>query len=340
MADGFADRLLAAIEAKGTPAVVALDPVWEQLPAELARRGRGTVRVALEERLGAIGQFSRTVIDLIAPIVPAVKINSAYFECYHAAGVALYDELISHARSCGLVTIGDCKRGDVGHTAEMYARACLGGTGGDDLSGGDLGGDTSASLPDAVTISGYFGVDGAQPFIDAARAGGRGLFVLVRTSNPSAAALQDAVLQDGGKVHERVAEQLASWAGQPGLIGAGGYSAVGAVVATRHASDATRLRAAMPRSIFLVPGYGAQGGRAEDFAPCFDAAGRGAIIAAGRSVIFAYRAAAGGTAERGDWQSAIEESCRSFACDVAGLMRRGSGATPAAQRPGPGAATA
>lgn len=318
MPGGFADRLLTAIEARRAPAVVALDPVWELLPERLTR---GVAADDTNAILAGIRAFSRRVVDVIAPIVPAVKINSAYFERYHAAGVALFDELIAYAVQGGLITIADCKRGDVGHTAEMYARACLGewGTAGS-MTRAASAVPSFSSHADAVTVNGYFGLDGVKPFIDAARALGRGVFVLVRTSNPSAAAIQDIAVADGRKIHEIVAEQVDGWSRAPGLLGESGYSVVGAVVATRDKADAARLRARMPASIFLVPGYGAQGGQADDFAPYFDASGRGALIAAGRSVIFAYREGAHRAMCAEDWPSSVEAACRAFADDVATLV--------------------
>lgn len=317
MAVGFADRLLTAIEARRAPAVVALDPVWEMLPEPLTR---GAALGDAQAVLAGIRAFSRRIIEVIAPIVPAVKINSAYFERYHSAGVALFDELIGYARQCGLITIADCKRGDVGHTAEMYARACLGEWGASAEAIRLAPEAPSFSVhADAVTVNGYFGLDGVKPFIDAARAHGRGVFVLVRTSNPSAATIQDVALADGRKVHEAVAAQVDAWSREPALLGELGYSAIGAVVATRDKYDAARLRARMPASIFLVPGYGAQGGQAADFAPYFDTSGRGALIAAGRSVIFAYREVAHRAACADDWPSAVESACRTFAGDVSTL---------------------
>lgn len=319
MPDGFADRLLAAIERRRAPAVVALDPVWESLPEPLTR---GVASGDVPALLARIREFSRRVIEVIAPIVPAVKINSAYFERYHAAGVALFDELFGYAAHCGLITIADCKRGDVGHTAEMYARACLGewGTAGSTICTG-ASAQVFNSHADSVTVNGYFGLDGVKPFMDAAGTLGRGVFVLVRTSNPSAAAIQDIALADGRKVHEVVAEQVDAWSRATGLMGQSGFSGLGAVVATRDKADAARLRERMSASLFLVPGYGAQGGQAADFAPYFDASGRGAIIAAGRSVIFAYREGSHRAARAEDWPASIEAACRAFANDVAGLAR-------------------
>jgi orotidine-5'-phosphate decarboxylase len=290
----FADQLLAAIDAKQSPACVALDPVFESLPDELRSGVRSEDQSA---RLLAIGTFSRRVLELIAQHIPVVKINSAYFECYHADGVRLYDELLAEAAAMGLMTIGDCKRGDVGHTAEMYATAHLGGL-----------------TPHAITINGYFGLDGVKPFIDVAQTAGKGVFVLVRTSNPSAAAIQDVVTEGGRKVHEIVASQVNEWATDRGMTGISGYSSIGAVVATRNPADAARLRKAMPNSIFLVPGYGAQGGKASDFAPYFNPDSRGALVAAGRSVIYAFSGASP------NWAGCITVACQRLCAETAGIL--------------------
>lgn len=302
MAEHFADRVTAGVQRMKAPCVVALDPVFEKLPEPLMS---GVANDDASARLAAIQSFALGVIDAIAPLVPIVKINAAYFEVYGAAGFALYGALTSHARQHGLIVIGDAKRGDVGHTAEMYAAAHLG-----------INGSAKPLAADAVTINGYFGADGAKPFIDAAKRSGGGVFVLVRTSNPSATVIQDQVTADGRKVHEIVAGEVAAWASKADTIGACGYSLVGAVAATRNAEDAQRLRRAMPQSILLVPGYGAQGGTAADFAPYFAREGMGAIIVAGRSVIYSHAVAAYRDRFAGDWKSCVSEACADFAADV------------------------
>jgi orotidine-5'-phosphate decarboxylase len=296
----FADRLSDAVRARATPAVVALDPVVEHLPAEL----RGDHPVDGPAAVSALGEFCTTAIDLIAPVVPAVKLNIACFERHGPAGLAVYLAAAAHAARRGLLVIGDVKRGDVGHTAELYARAHL-------------------PAVDAITVSGYLGADGVEPFLELAAPEGRGVFVLVRTSNPSAGSIQDLVLQDGRKLHEALAARVADWAARPGRLGATGWSCVGAVVATRDAADAARLRAAMPRSIFLVPGYGAQGGMAEDFRPCFRPDGGGALIAAGRSVIFAHESDDIRRQAGPRWEDCLVHACRAFAADVARLLPGG-----------------
>ncbi len=297
MTASFADRLLQAVRDKAAPAAVALDPVLDRLPAGISG----------ESAPDRVLAFGRRVIEAVALIVPVVKINIAYFEVLGPTGVRVYHDLIADASRKGLIVIGDVKRGDVGHTAELYAQAHLGG-------GGDLG--SKAGLPDAITVSGYFGRDGVAPFIEIARPEGRGIFVLVRTSNPSAAEIQDVEARDGKKLHEHVAACVARWAADSDTIGRCGYSAVGAVVATRDAADAARLRDAMPRSIFLVPGYGAQGGRAEDFRPYFKPDGTGAIVAAGRSIIFAHERPEYRDRFDDDWQACIAHACKEFVADL------------------------
>jgi orotidine-5'-phosphate decarboxylase len=288
--------------------VVAIDPVYSRLPPEIAEHRELNDEADAEAALDAILEFCRRVIRIVAPFVPAVKINSAYFERYYAEGIEGYYELVQEAGERGLLVIGDVKRGDVGHTAEMYALA--------HLANPDFVNLEDQIAPDAVTVNAYFGLDGVKPFIDVARDAGKGVFVLVRTSNESAPLIQDIPTQDGRKMHEVIADQVAQWAEESQTLGEKGYSAVGAVVATRDPQDAARLRAAMPRSIFLVPGYGAQGGSAEHFAPYFAPGGKGAIVVAGRSVIYAYDQPRYQEEFSSQWEKCIEQACKDFVADL------------------------
>lgn len=312
MKRNFADRLIDAVRQKKTPAVVALDPVYTRLPAEVKGRsgGRGP-----HAELVAIVAFCSEVIRVVAPLVPAIKVNSAYFERYLAKGVEAYIGVIREAAARGVLVIGDVKRGDVGHSAEQYAAAHL-------LdSQGEKGG--SRSAPDAVTINGYFGLDGVRPFVEVATGTGRGVFVLVRTSNTSAATVQDIVTLDGRKMHEVVASLVRGWASDPRTVGRFGYSSVGAVVAATDRADAVALREAMPSSIFLVPGYGTQGRTADDVQPYFKPDGTGAIVAAGRSIIYAFEGGPDREATSGEWLPRIEQACKDFISDlgrVAGIV--------------------
>jgi len=298
----FADRLFEAIDAKGAPVCVGLDPVYGKLPAALR-----SPEATLEEEVTAIGSFCEQVIDAVAPHVPAVKPQIAYFERYGSPGLALYYQVVALAQEAGLIVIGDVKRGDIGSTAEAYADAHLGTLASED--------EIWTWAPDAVTVNGYFGADGLDPFVRACRAGGAGLFVLVRTSNPGGAAVQDFEGSGGKKFFVHMAEQVAALGDGDGLVGAGGYSCVGAVVGATYPREARLLREVMARQIFLVPGYGAQGATAADCAAAFDADGRGAIVNASRSVLYAF-------ADRPNvpWRRAVRQAAERFAGDIAAAV--------------------
>ncbi len=317
----FADRLLEAIEDKGSPVCVGLDPVWEKLPEEF-REGTGVPSDEEEididdededegeddlddeeiEQAEAIGDFCHEVLEIVETIVPAVKIQSAYFEKYGSVGVDLYEALISRAQDLGLVVIGDVKRNDIGSTAAAYAQGHL-----------HTPEAADRAAADAITVNGYFGADGLASFVQAAREEGKGIFVLVRTSNPSAKAIQDFADAAGKKFFEHLAGEVAAIGSAAELIGEQGYSCVGAVVGATYPDEARRLRAIMPQQIFLVPGYGAQGATAADCAAAFKPDGLGAIVNASRSVIFAH---ADKKYASPDWRHAIERSARDFARDI------------------------
>ena len=252
--------------------------------------------------LAAVMQLLRlpdgTIKALVADIVPAVKPQVAHFERYGGAGMSAYHQVIRTARQAGLIVIADVKRGDIGSTAEQYAAAYL----------------NRMDGPDALTVNGYFGADGLRPFVEAARAGGNGLFVLVRTSNPSARDVQDFTDAEGKTLFQHTAQCVASLGEAGELIGARGYSLVGAVVAATYPQEARLLREIMPQQLFLVPGYGAQGAGAEDCAAAFKPDGTGAIVNASRSVIYAFRRP--GQVEA-DWKAAVREAARAFAGDIA-----------------------
>jgi orotidine-5'-phosphate decarboxylase len=296
----FADDLLAAIDEKGSPVCVGLDPVYERLPKEYQKDHREEF-----ERAEGIGAFCREVLRVVAPLVPAIKIQSAYFERYGAPGVELYQRLVDVAHDLDLIVIGDVKRGDIGSTAQAYADGHMRGL----LS--PYGATTG--IPDAITINPYFGVDGIQPFVDLAGQEDRGVFLLVRTSNPSAKDVQDFEGAGGKKVFEHVAEMVARIGGGEDLIGQRGYSCVGAVVGATYPQEARRLRELMPQQIFLVPGYGAQGASAEDCAAAFGKDGLGAIVNASRSVLFAHESSLYAGM---DWRKAVELAARKFADEI------------------------
>lgn len=312
MPENFADRLMAAIKAKRSPTCVGIDPVYSRLPAEIAEDAELNDESDSEVALDAVLEFCRRVIKIVAPYVPAVKLNTAFFERYYWDGIDAYFDLIQEADRAGLVVIGDCKRGDIGSTAELYARSAL--------AEPDFANLEDLTGPDAVTVSSYFGIDGVKPFIDIARDDDKGLFVLVRTSNESAAELQSAKLESGLTVAEHIAQQVESWAQEPGLVGTCGYSSVGAVVATRDPDEIIRLRGMMPHCLFLVPGYGAQGGTAADFMPCFKSDKTGALITASRSVIYAFEDMKYIERFTSEWDKCIEQACKDFVTEVNGAL--------------------
>lgn len=277
MTDHFADRLLAACKAKGAAVCIGLDPVWERLPS--------AVTEAHGDPVAAIEAFCASVLQVVAEQVPCVKVQIACFERYGASGVAAYERVVAAAKALGLIVIGDVKRGDIGTSAAHYAAGHLAG----------------AAAADALTVSAYLGADSLEPFIKLAAAQGKGLFALVRTSNPGGDAIQGLPLADGRSVGQAVADMIAEVGSQQATyVGQSGYSLLGAVVGATKPQDAALLRKRMPKQIFLMPGFGAQGGQVQDVAPCFDAAGRGAIITASRSVIYAFGADAGT-----DWTRAV-----------------------------------
>jgi len=299
MATHFADRLVAAIRQKNAPVCVGLDPLVERLPSAV-REAHG------DEPWTALLLYGRDVIRAVAAHVPAIKINIAFFEPYHAEGIRVYHELVAHAKTAGLLVIGDVKRADIGHSSTQYAVAHLG--------------DGGAALPDAVTVNPYFGYDAIKPFVDAARTTGGGLFVLVQTSNESASQVQGLTLADGSTVCQSVARLVQSWAGAEGLIGKSGYSCIGAVVSPRDLESTVRIRALMPNCIFLVPGFGAQGRTADEVAKCFKPDGTGALVTASRSVIYAYEDAKYRSAGI-DWQECVAAACKEFVAIVRNVLR-------------------
>ena len=275
----FGDRLTRAALEIGNPCVVGLDPHLDLLPAEFDRARDASV--PREDRAAAMAEFLCELIDVAAGRVPAVKPQSAFFEVFGAAGVAAWERVVTAARQAGLLVIGDVKRGDIGSTAASYARAYLEG-----LTPAD-----EPHLCDAITVNAYLGGDSLEPFLAACERTGRGLFVLVRTSNPGSSDFQ----QHGSpELSAHVARCVAQWG--DALVGPEGLSSIGAVVGATHPEVLQEMRALMPRTPLLLPGYGAQGAGAHDVVDAFlapDPPGelpcRGALVSASRSVAFAHR---------------------------------------------------
>ena len=283
------DRLIQAIKEKKAPICVGLDPRIEDLPPELVSQ--------YPEAGELLFAFNKAIIDEIADLVPAVKPQIAMYERYGLSGLAGYVKTLDYAKAKGLFVIGDIKRGDIGSTAEAYAEGHLG----------------VGFKQDWITINPYMGQDSVQPFIKACETHDRGLFVLVKTSNPGSRDIQDIITADGIPVYEQVAKQVSQWGS--GLIGEMGFSAVGAVVGATQSHAITRIKALMPRTFFLVPGYGAQGGSAEDVKGFFNKEGVGAIINSSRGITQAWREPK--YAEAGDFAKAARLATLAMIEDLA-----------------------
>ena len=245
----FADVLLTAIEKKGTPLIVGIDPVYEQLPESIRSHRELNDADDAEAAVDAILEFCTRLLKVVAPHVPAVKINSAFFERYYAYGVEAFVAVVQEAAAHGLIVINDAKRADIGNSSERYALAAFADPEFETMEG--------AVGADAVTVNPYMGSDSVVPFIKIADDQDKGVFVLVRTSNPGAAEIQDAILQDGTPVYQHVGKLVAKWGAE--LIGERGYSAVGAVVGATNPGQLAALREMLPSVLFLVPGYGGAG---------------------------------------------------------------------------------
>jgi orotidine-5'-phosphate decarboxylase len=257
------DRLIRAIRETRNPTALGLDTRIDYVPEKFAREHGGGAE--------AIFAFNASLLGALRDVIPCVKIQAAYYEKLGPEGMECFRRTIEDARRLGYVVIADAKRGDIGATAEAYSEAFLT--------------ERSPYRADFLTVNPYFGTDGVKPFIDDCERYGGGIFALVKTSNPSGREFQDIITDDGRPLYERVGEAVARWG--EALIGEEGYSAAGAVVGATYPRQGAELRKKMPRTFFLLPGYGAQGATARDLAESFDERGGGAIVAASRSIICA-----------------------------------------------------
>ena len=292
---------------------MGLDPVYGRLPAAI-RSGHGSKgEFDAASAVHAIFDFCRETMQVIAPMVPAVKINIAFFEKYLWEGLETYYALVSEADNLDLEIIGDVKRGDIGHTAELYAAA--------HLQNPELAGLEDTLAPDAITINGYTGTDGIEPFAEMAGTQGKGLFVLVRTSNPSAAAIQDFADSQGQRMYEKLAEVVGEIASKKERIGKNGYSYIGMVVGGTAPKVTTALRRKYDKVWFLVPGYGSQGASAADCVRFCKPDGTGALINASRSIIYAYEKPKYKEQFGDDWKRCIEQAVIDAKIDLANAMQ-------------------
>jgi orotidine-5'-phosphate decarboxylase len=313
MPSHFADRLCEAVKTKKTSLIVGLDPVYTRLPSAIKNHRQMNDEFDAAAAVDAIFAFCTQTMRIVAPMVPAVKINIAFFEKYLWEGLESYYSLITEADDLGLEIIGDVKRGDIGHTAELYAAA--------HLENPELAGLEDTLAPDAITINGYTGTDGILPFADMAAKQGKGVFVLVRTSNPSAPVIQDFTDAEGKRMYEKLAEVVAEIADENKRIGSSGYSNIGMVVGGTSPEVTTALRQKYDKIWFLVPGYGSQGASATDCVRFCKPDGTGALINASRSIIYAYEKPKYKDQFGDDWKRCIEQAVIDAKVDLANAMQ-------------------
>ena len=277
--------LIEQIQKKNAPVVVGLDPNMKFIPDFILNEARQHHEDNFygSDDLAAAGEavwlFNKEIVDAVADLVPAVKPQIAMYEQFGIPGMIAYWKTVRYCREKGLIVIGDVKRGDIGSTSEAYARAHLGRV---------MIGDIASPVfdEDFATVNPYLGTDGVKPFIDVCNEQNKGIFVLVKTSNPSSGEFQDVATKDGRPVYELVGEKVSEW-GELSMDGH--YSNVGAVVGATYPEQAAKLRRLMPHTFILAPGYGAQGATAEDLRGFFDKDGLGAIVNSSRGIIAAYK---------------------------------------------------
>lgn len=304
------DSLIDNINRTGAPIVVGLDPRLSQLPREIRERCQREFGKTSEAVAQAFLLFNAKIIDAIADVVPAVKPQVAFYEQYGHRGMWAYEETIRYARAKGLVVIGDIKRSDIGSTAQAYADGHIGEV--------EWWEGTQPSLDcDFVTVNPYLGSDGLLPFLDWCKRRRRGLFVLLKTSNPSSSEIQDLELASGGRLYEHVGRLVARLGAE--VIGESGYSSVGAVVGATYPEEMRKLRKQLPQTFFLVPGYGAQGAGVGHIIPAFDETGGGAIVNSSRDIIFAFSSAR----RRPSDEAGFAEAARAAATEMRDTLAAG-----------------
>ena len=267
-------KLIEKIQKTKAPICVGLDPMLNYIPEHILKKSFGEFGETLEGAADAIWNFNKEIVDHTWDLIPSVKPQIAMYEQFGIEGLKVYDKTVKYCQEKGLVVIGDAKRGDIGSTSAAYATAHLGKV----KVGNSI---CSAFNTDFLTVNPYLGTDGVKPFVDVCNAENRGIFVLVKTSNPSSGEFQDRLI-DG----KHVAAKVVEW-GEASMDGA--YSNVGAVVGATYPEMSAILRKLMPKTYFLVPGYGAQGGTAKDLKNCFNEDGLGAVVNSSRGIIAAYR---------------------------------------------------
>ena len=272
------NQLVANIKKTGAPIVVGLDPMLNYIPEQVQKKAFAEYGETLEGAAEAIWQFNKEIVDKTYDLIPAVKPQIAMYEQFGLPGLAAFKKTVDYCKEKGLVVIGDIKRGDIGSTSAAYAVGHIGKV--------KVGSKTYAPFDeDFVTVNPYLGSDGVNPFLDVCKEEKKGIFVLVKTSNPSSGEFQDQKI-DGRPLYELVGEKVAAWGSE---VMGDEYSYVGAVVGATYPEMGKVLRKVMPKAYILVPGYGAQGGKGKDLVHFFNEDGLGAIVNSSRGIIAAYK---------------------------------------------------
>lgn len=273
------NKLISNIRKTNAPIVVGLDPMLNYIPEHIQKKAFAEFGETLEGAAEAIWQYNKGIVDATCDLIPAVKPQIAMYEQFGIPGLVAFDKTVKYCQEKGLVVIGDVKRGDIGSTSTAYANGHLGSV--------TIGNTVCRGFDeDFITVNPYLGTDGIKPFVDVCKEEKKGIFVLVKTSNPSSGELQDKEV-DGKPLYELVGSYVDKWGSE--CVGESGYSAVGAVVGATYPEMGKVLRKVMPKSYILVPGYGAQGGTADGLKPYFNEDGLGAIVNSSRGIICAYK---------------------------------------------------
>lgn len=303
------NRLVEKIKKTNAPIVVGLDPMLSYVPEQVQNKAFGEFGETLEGAAEAIWQFNKAIVDAVCDLIPAVKPQVAMYEQFGVPGMAAYEKTVAYCQEKGLVVIGDIKRGDIGSTSEAYAVGHLGRV--------RVGSRSYAGFhEDFATVNPYLGSDGVNPFLKVCREEKKGIFILVKTSNPSSGEFQDRLV-DGRPLYELVGEKVAQW-GEEAM--GDDYSYVGAVVGATYPEMGRILRKIMPKSYILVPGYGAQGGKGKDLVHFFNEDGLGAIVNSSRGIIAAYRQEQYGSFGPEHFAEASRQAVLDMVSDIRGAL--------------------
>ena len=309
----IADRLIEGTIRTKNPSVIGLDPDMKKIPAcyKTGIEGKDPFAAAAD----IICAFNRDIIDAISDIAPAVKPQMAFYEKYDSKGVAAFEKTVAYAKSKGLIVVTDAKRNDIGSTAQAYAQAHLGMV---ELPDGSA---RPAIDADFLTVTPFLGSESLKPFVDVCARHNKGIFVLVKTSNASSGEIQDVVTAEGITISQSIAKYVDSQA--KNLTGERDYSPIGAVVGATYPEEAVSLRKIMPRSYLLVPGYGAQGGGAEDIVPCFNEDGLGAIVNSSRGILYTHMTdAERADCTRDEYLNSVKNTARQMQADIYSALKK------------------